>query len=297
MKRFRFLSVLLMVFSAISFVACDTEPVDPVLTENIGENQPGDAVFKVNFSDETHTAIQATAKFEEGMLSIAGVMGTNAEFVSITLDDYAVKTYNEAFIGYYPGSSTAGGYLNINPETGQNNGQVVITEVDTVNNTISGTFSFTGYYVDVEMNLPSIAFTNGVFENIPITGLPQNPGTNPVNQKLFKAKVNGTAKTFGTIMPISSAGTLSLTGTNVASQESISISVPESITAGTYDLEDFTDYYAAYLGGDSSFSSESGTLTITSNTGGWIKGTFEFSGHDFDDNPMTITEGEFSVQY
>lgn len=297
MKKIKNLSIFMMLFSVIAFVSCDTEPVDPVLNENNGEG-PGTggtpASFKVDFSGETHTAMQSTAKFDQGILSIAGVMGTNGEFVSISIDDYTVKTYNSAFIGYYPGSSTAAGYLNLNPETGQNIGKVIITKFDKVNNTISGTFNFTGWYADVEMNLPSIAFTNGVFENVPVTGIPQNTG----NEKFFKAKLNNAAKNFGTIMPMASAGKLVINATNVASQESISISVPENITAGTYNLEEFTDYYATYMSfAGTAFSSETGTLKITSNTGGWIKGTFSFNGSDMDENPMKITDGEFSVQY
>ncbi|MDV6170048.1 hypothetical protein R1T16_16540 [Flavobacterium sp. DG1-102-2] len=40
MKKITRLSVLFMLFSA-TFVSCDTEPVDPVLSENIGEENPG----------------------------------------------------------------------------------------------------------------------------------------------------------------------------------------------------------------------------------------------------------------
>lgn len=295
MKKIKTLFAFLTVFSAMTFVSCETEPVDPVLNENLGENPAGPSVFKVDFSGETHTAIQSSAKFEQGVLAIAGVMNASGEVVTLTIDDFAVKTYNEAFMGYIPETETAAGYLNINPETGQNNGKVVITKVDKVNNTISGTFSFTGWTIDAEMNLSSMVFTNGVFENVPITGLPQNPGA---NQEFFKAKVNGVEKTFGTIMPMNNGGKLVLSAMNVASQETMSINMPENITAGTYTLETFSDYFATYMSFDGeTASSDSGTLKITSNTGGWIKGTFSFTGTDMDDNPMTITNGEFSVEY
>lgn len=296
MKKIKILFAFFTLFSAVTFVSCESEPVDPVLNENLGENPVGPSVFKVDFSGETHTAIQSSAKFEQGVLAIVGVMSATGEAVTMTIDDFAVKTYNEAFMGYLPGTATADGYLNLNPETGQNNGKVVITKVDKVNNTISGTFSFTGWRIDLEMNLSSLVFTNGVFENVPITGLPQNPGTG--NQEFFKAKVNGVEKTFGTIMPMSTEGKLMLSAMNVASQETMSINMPENITAGTYSLEMFTDYFATYSSFEgASAASDAGTLKITSNTGGWIKGTFSFTGTNMDDNPMTITNGEFSVEY
>jgi len=298
MKKFMKLSALFLL-SAISFVSCDTEAVDPVLLETIGE-QPGTvglAVFKVDFSNATHTAVASTANYQEGVLNIGAVLNANGEALSISIDDTAVKTYTESFIGYFPGNSSAIGYLNIDPATGNNQGSVTITKFDAVNKTISGRFNFTGWYGDATMNLPSIAFTNGIFENIPVIGLPDNPGTNPVNEKFFKAKVNGTAKTFGTIMTFGEGNTWTISATNTASQESMSITIPETITPGTYPLEVFTKYFASYISltGDG-FSSDSGTLTITSHSNGWIKGTFSFSGEDIDGNLKTVTEGQFSLQ-
>lgn len=298
MKKIKGLSVLFVLLSALSFTSCDTEPVDPVLGENLGQepNTPGAALFKVDFSGDTHTAVTASAKFEQGALTLVGVMSSAGEFVSITLDDYNEKTYSDAFIGYYPGGSSVSGYLNLNPANGNNNGSVVITDLDLTNNTISGTFSFTGYYVDGTLNLPSIAFTNGTFENIPVTGLPQNPGTPGTNTEYFKAKVNGTAKTFNTVMAVEQMGIIQISGMNIASQENIQIIVPAGVTPGTYTLETFTDYHAAYLsmGGSGAFS-DSGTLKIISTSGGWIKGEFNFQGVDMDDVNISVTEGEFSI--
>lgn len=297
MKKFMKLPALFVLLLSIAFVSCDSEPVDPVLLDTIGQEPgaTGPSVLKVDFSGTTHTAIAASAQYQMGVLNIAGVLNANGEALTISLDDYAVKTYTDSFIGYFPGNSTEIGYLNINPATGDNQGSVTITSFDAVNKTISGRFNFTGWYGVEDLNLPSIAFTNGVFENIPVSGLPET--SNPGTTSFFKAKINGTAKTFGTIMVFGEGATWTISATNTASQESISLTLPETITPGTYPLALFTEYYANYLSftGDG-FASDSGTITITSHTGGWIKGTFSFTGEDFDDNVGNVTNGEFSVQ-
>lgn len=298
MKKFMKLPALFVFLLTTVFISCETEPVDSVLLENLGEEPgtAGPAVFKVDFSGSTHTAIAASAQYQMGVLNIAGVLNANGEVLSISLDDYAVKTYTDSFIGYFPGNSSEVGYLNIDPATGENHGNVTITSYDAVNKTISGRFNFTGWYGAEDLNLPSIAFTNGTFENVPVSGIPTttNPGT---NETFFRAKVNGTSKNFGTIMAFGEGATWTISATNTASQESISLTLPETITPGTYSLELFTQYYANYLSftGDG-FASDSGTITITSHTGGWIKGTFSFTGEDFDDNVGNVTNGEFSVQ-
>jgi hypothetical protein len=41
MKKIKSLSVLFVLFSALTLISCDTEPVDPVLTDNIDPENPG----------------------------------------------------------------------------------------------------------------------------------------------------------------------------------------------------------------------------------------------------------------
>lgn len=305
MKKFRFLSVVLVIFSALSLTSCDTEPVDPVLNQN-GENpgtgpgtepgtNPGSAVFKVDFGGATFVAESAQAKYEQGMLVIVGAK-SSAEVVSVGVSGTAEGTYNENTMNYLPGADAQTGYMNINPDTFAKNGTVTITEIDYENNTISGTFSFTAYSVNPATNPASIVFTNGSFENVPVTGLPE-PGTVP--EKYMRAKVDGQLVNFGTLLTMGEGDFWTLSGTDVASMKSMSITLNDAITPGTYTLEEFTDYYAVYMGGlgASSVPSETGTITILSHADGWIKGTFSFSGEDFDGNPHAVTDGEFNIQY
>ncbi|PZR19145.1 MAG: hypothetical protein DI539_14990 [Flavobacterium psychrophilum] len=304
MKKFRILSLVLLMFSALNLVSCDTEPVDPVLNNNNnnGENpnnpnnpnNPSGGVFKVDFEGETFVAQSATAKYENGLLVIVGAKAPS-EVVSVGVSGTAEGTYTETTCSYIPSANSQTGYMNINPATFANNGTVTITEIDYENNTVSGTFSFTAYSVNPAAVPASIVFANGSFENIPVTGLP-DPGTEP--EQYMKAKVDGQQVNFGTIMAAPNMGTLMLSGTNAASQEFLTLNLPEDITPGTYALETFSDYYATYLGfSGTSIPSDSGTITIISHTDGSIKGTFSFSGEDFDGNPHSITNGEFNIHY
>lgn len=303
MRKFRLLSVVLVMFTVLGFVSCDSEPVDPVLNpgenpggENPGGETPGAAVFKVDFQGVTFVAESVQAKYEQGVLMIVGAKST-AEVVSVGVSGTTEGTYNNNTMNYLPGGNAQTGYMNINPDTFAKNGTVTVTEIDYENNTVSGTFSFKAYSVNPATIPASITFTNGSFENVPVTGLP-DPGTNPVSEKYVKAKVDGQLVNFGAVMGVANSGTLMLTGTNIASQEFLTLNLPQTITPGTYTLETFTDYYATYMGfGGFDVSSETGTITIISHANGWIKGTFSFSGEDFDENQHAVTDGEFNIQY
>jgi hypothetical protein len=299
MKKFRILSALLVLFSAISFTSCDTEPVDPVLNDNNGDTGP--AVFTVDFSGETYTATSTIAVIDEGLIAISGLRGTSGEAVSIAVAGTTAGTYDNAIMSYSTGGTAEYDYVNFNPELEENpdnTGSVVITSINTANHTISGTFSFTAWYGDPDANLPTIAFTNGTFTNIPYTGGGSNP--NPEGDEYFKAKIDGTQTNFGTIMTLSSGGHMTLGGTNMSTFSSIQLLVSEDITPGTYDIMNnpFSGPTAIYSSnGTESFSSTDGTLTIISVSGGWIKGTFSFTATDMDgENPVEVTNGEFNIE-
>lgn len=300
MKKFRLLSVLLVMFSAF-MVSCDSEPVDPVLNENNNNNNgenPGTnpvsgGTFKVDFGGTTFVAESVTANYEAGMITIMG-MKNSGSGVSVSLDGVTEGTYTNNNMAYFPGNVQTA-YWNVNTQTFLKNGAIVITEVDNENNTVSGTFSFTGYSANPNMNPASMVFTNGIFENVPVTNLP-DPGT--VNEMYMKANVDGEFMNFGLMEGLANPGILVLSGDNIASNESLAVYLPENVAPGTYPLEIFTDYYATYADLTGlTINSESGTVTVISNANGWIKGTFSFSGEDFDGNEHSVTNGEFNIQY
>ncbi|PTB92543.1 hypothetical protein C9974_12290 [Marinobacter sp. B9-2] len=293
MKKLSFLSAFVVLFAAIGLTSCDSEPVDPVLLDN--QPQPtGPAVFKVDFSGETFTADETEAVIADGLIAIGGIQGN--EQVSIVIPGTTVGTYDgaEVLMAYHPTLDSEYQYWNVDEELNPT-GTVTITSIDTENHTISGTFSFTGYWSNMEENHPSIAFTNGSFQNIPYTGQP----VDPVDEEFMTATVDGADKDFSVILAVEAGGMLTFSGTIVSPSSSIQFMVPTTITPGTYSLsgDEIDDPVGLYhgAGGTFPYSSVSGSLVITSNDGEYIEGTFEFVAEDPEGDSVEITDGEFSV--
>lgn len=300
MKKFKIISAFFAVITALTFSSCQNEALDSDLL-NIETPPPasGPALFKVDFGGQTFTASTAVAQIQGNALNVSGIRGTNGEAVSITIPGgVTTGTYTQAAQMYVP--TAAGGmfYSNMSTTGGGLNGSVTITSINTVARTVSGTFNFTGHYADFTQNLPSVVFSNGVFENVPYTG--EVPGTNPNpdTTKYFRAKVNGTMIDFANVSGFNLMDTYRLAGTNITN--SMSISVPQTITVGTYPLgEDLTGVTAGYIPGsglDAYYSLDGGSIVITSVSNGWIKGTFAFTGENFDGEIINVTEGSFNVQ-
>lgn len=301
MKRIKFLSILFLALSAITLTSCgDTEPVDPVLTQpGDGETPAGPAVFKVDFSGQTYVATATTAVIGQGLITVHGAKGANGQAVSIVVEASTTGTYNGelALMDYNPGNSEYS-YSNLFV-TGPDAGSVTISSIDTVNKTISGTFSFKGEWTNTDANLPSVAFTNGAFENIPYTGNVATP------DELFKATVDGTVFSYtgGDLVVVTTEGTPNLITINAVNvNHKFNISFPETVTPGTYTFEvgpsvtaraGFTDAE------DVDYTITGGSLTITSNTGGWVEGSFSFTvlGEDGTTVLHTVSAGTFNVEW
>lgn len=305
MKKFKLISAYFAVIAALSFTGCQTEALDSDLLDDVVEEQPtGPAIFKVDFGGQTYVATAAAAQFAGGGITIAGVRGTTGENISIVLPGNTTGTYNTSIIQYLPSGTSTNTYMNLNPASGSlPNGQVVITNINTTARTISGTFNFTGYFTDESQNLPPVAFTAGTFQNVPYTGEAPGPGPGPEpnpgpTTKFFKAKVDGSQKNFANVNVFHLLDTYRIAGTNA--DNSMSISLPDNITVGTYELgEDLTGATAGYIpsfGADAYYSKPGGSITITSVSNGWISGTFSFTGEDFDGATVIVTEGSFNAQ-
>jgi hypothetical protein len=310
MKRFKFLPAFLILFTALSFIACETEPVDSQLINNPNptpENpEEGDAVFKVDFDGQTYTATSTTAVMGQGLITIGGFRGTQGESVALVVDGTQTGTYTEALMVYTPSNASEYGYTNVNPDLNENQdptGSVIITSIDTVNHTISGTFAFTGWWSDADADLPNKIFTNGVFENIPYTG---GPGTNPIpGEDAFIATVDGTFNNYASDLVVAVSGEgndeiLSLTGNHAT--HDIYFSIRTNTPAGTYNLTpEFMvlprmRYYDAAT--DTTYNVEEGQVIITSNNGTRMVGTFSGVVKDAEGVTIhTITAGGFDVDY
>jgi len=137
-------------------------------TEDVKFNTPAFQGLKDNvfWRSQNYTAYTTM----DGDLFIEGGLG--AEKVSLKLPSTAPQTY---ILGVNEVATAS--YSNIFPSetpqftTGTNlgNGQVVITNFDFENKTISGTFKFTAVNSEGDNEKPEIQFTEGVFYKVPYT--------------------------------------------------------------------------------------------------------------------------------
>ncbi|WPR72534.1 DUF6252 family protein [Flavobacterium sp. NG2] len=109
-------------------------------------------------------------------VNTAGVVTINAytrdEQVTLKTNGSAVKTYelgvNNAITATYVQTNTSGN-LSYATSTGKGDGQIIITEYDNINNTISGTFRFNAVNTVANSTAePVLNFQQGVFYKVPV---------------------------------------------------------------------------------------------------------------------------------
>ena len=292
MKQFKLFSLL---FLLITLSSCSSDD---------SSNENSDPSFTVEFDGQTFVADQISATILNDVINITGFRGANQESVTITVFGSSTGTYelgvtvgnlvnSAAYIE--PNNDGSGVWVALTDGTSQ--GQVVITEIDVENQTMSGTFNFIGTNGSTS---ETKEFTNGEFSNIAYVAELVNPGDDSFFAKIDGVDFNpdlvqGVATSLGGVDLISVIGTKN----NLAS---IGITLPGDVVAGTFDLgsfsppigqyNDFTDTSITYLG--------NGTVTIDlhDTESSRIMGTFEFIAEEFQGTQtVSITEGSFDVTY
>ena len=300
MKKNKLLALLLVVSGGIGLTSCETEPVDPVLNNNNGNNQE-QASFEVDFNGETFVASNAVAIMGNGTISLGGFNTSTGQEFGIVIDGTAVGSYSDdaLLMSYTPDAGSEYTYSNMNIIEGLSSGEVTITEIDTENHTISGTFSFTGWWGDEEANVPPIEFTNGVFENVPYTG------NNPIpTEEYFVATLDDEEIDHSNDLMVTTAdGGTGETITLHAQGEdhSISLYLSAGLTAGNYVFSDeiMADVSASFEDAEGiEYDITGGQLIITTNENGWMEATFEFVvKDDAGETIHTLTGGSFNVHW
>ncbi|PZR13473.1 MAG: hypothetical protein DI539_19390 [Flavobacterium psychrophilum] len=294
-----------MVISSI--VSCQKE----LSEENGGNPSEVNGTLKMKVDGVQWIADKiATASIENGTLTITG-LDNGGKSLHIELADNGAANYslNQQTVDYATVTDTK----EANPvayatDGGQNandaGGEVIVTNIDQTNKTISGTFSFKVYR---DADSKQLVITEGSFENLKYTGdEPSNPGGSVVTPT-FSVKIDGAGFTPANLNIQRSSSMIVITATQTAgaSAKVVMLTMPEAITAGTYDLQTSGSYIGSYAGGSATggsiFLSISGKLTITEHdkTNKVIKGTFFFEGKDqIGSAPNAqLTEGAFTVQY
>lgn len=305
MKRFKIIPVLLLIFASVSFTGCseDFEPIDPavVLPGPDDENpqpEPTPGTFKADFDGGTYTTSTTTA-YIAGNTIIINALRTQGDSFSIMLEGDSEGTYeaNDNLIGYQPANSEFA-FVGTHPtDANANTGTIIITEIDTANQTISGTFSFTGYWSDYTATVAPKQFTNGVFTDLPY--ITENPSEDTFFARVdgidFEETVIATAET-----TINNLDFLSVAAQNAA-QQSITVSVRPTLTVGEYLITgnptlDVVQVNYKPNASAMGTAAQSGFVTIVEKTPTRIKGTFGGT-VTIEGITYQITTGTFDVAY
>tara|TARA_B100001063_G_scaffold40403_1_gene34205 strand:+ start:1621 stop:3015 length:1395 start_codon:yes stop_codon:yes gene_type:complete len=326
MKILKYAQWIFMLSIVLLQTSCVNEPLEGDFPQDDGSITIDEGEFRANVGIGTFsTGLASGVLSDTNLLTITGTVLETGESIILTLENPGVGTFN---ITAGLGTQNSGVYIQTNPEnpfvsdgTFGVFGQLNITNFDTQNATVSGTFSFTGVRVvlDVDGNpvldsngqptFETEEITNGIFNKIPYTSEEQGGGGTPITDEFF-AKVDGVnfdAESITTSLnTIAGVSVVKIVAVNELG-EIIRIDIPEDTGVGTYAMESLSDgtklislFNPATVG--ENLTSNPGTINITKfNTfTGIIEATFEFTATDpleLDPTVAEITEGSFEVDY
>ena len=245
------------------------------------------------------------ATLAQGMLNITGISSDSQE-ISITLTDTTLGVHNLtpqtsslAVYGFIDSSYTTNFSTSAGADTTQSGGEVTLTAIDQVTQTVSGTFAFKVYRTS---DGTSKTVATGVFSHIPYTT--SLPGTAPTDT--VTASIDGTPFNSASIQ-VSSANELTIQGSTSNGNQSIFLIVPGNAPVGNHAFTTAAPAYTALYdfvgsnGGITAAPATAGTINILENNAGIsrMRGTFSFTTTDQTsaNGNHAITSGFFSVYY
>ncbi len=325
MKKMYFIKGVLLAFLAFQFFSCDNEPLTGEFIQN-EENEAEVGQFIAKVAGEDYVASSATATLTSTNEMVITGLKPGGEKIVLSIKDAAVGNFNLTTGGntenagsYFDGSANVLPYISAGTLGGS--GLLNITELNTTDQTVTGTFSFTGVRTKVDGDGNPILDGNGdpILEDIEITNGAFNAieyviddtgggggGNNPNNE--FFAKVDGIdfiADTISVTEPMIGNVHMIKIEAESSTNELIRIDVPRSLGVGTFDMvniSDGTKLIALYNAGNGTenLTSNPGSITITEFDLelGILTATFSFTGNDpLGQVPDTVevTEGSFTV--
>ncbi|MFY7664490.1 MULTISPECIES: DUF6252 family protein [Flavobacterium] len=187
--------LLLITFTLVALLGCETEPIDPAILDNLTQQS-----FQVNVDGELFTSSDATAVISNGQIAIFAGSDTSDATISINVASTQTGSFtNEVFATYAPTNDVAFVFTNIEqtPNGPQPNGVFKILSINQNTQMISGTFEFIAHSNDVDNpgdEFQPKSLTSGVF-NIPYT-----TGSNGPSSGTFSAKLDGSLFTASSII-------------------------------------------------------------------------------------------------
>ncbi len=267
-----------------------------------GDTTAGDFRAKIDGVQWEAAANMKNALVLNGLIIISGVSSDN-KIITINLAEQTTGTYflnqntpDAASYTEITNGATITYSTNQNGDTSLSGGSVTITEIDMVNQTISGTFSFNGY--DQNTSSKKVV-TEGVFTKLPFTKtLPPAKSTDT-----FNVQIGDTPWVAKSILTSINAGQILVQGLELDASKSVSLYMPQNVGTGTYPFNYFQSTYVGVYSPNIStilVSQGGGALTIIENdiTNRRIKGSFDFAAYNLTlTDSVQLSQGYFSVGY
>jgi uncharacterized protein DUF6252 len=289
---------IVSLIATLAFCACHKET-----SVEIPNALNGNFTASINGAGWMASDSTEAASILGGMINITGISADNKQ-LSITLNDTVTGVYNlsqtSTSVGAYADNDSSGAYAfttNQGTDTAQAGGSVTITEIDQVNKTITGVFSFKVYR---NMDKQQVQITQGGFYKLSyVTSLPPASSTDTM-----VALIDGMNWTAQSITAEAVSTQLAISGSALSGTQAVSLIMPLNIAPGSYTLNYTGGVYIGLYNPIStvSLASTSGTLVILGNnsTTQRINGNFQFQATDplgLGNPSHNLTNGYFSVQY
>ena len=279
----------------IAFVMLGCSKDDDGNNDGNNNNNPPASGLTAKIDGAAWTSSLNIVTIKDGMTSIVGstAKGTTLTINIVSdstgtyqLDDSSVHT---AMLVDGSGTYTSAG-------DSLAGGEVVISDIDTTDSTITGTFYFDLY--DFSGGKKSV--TEGTFTNLKFTS-GNNGGGGNNGDGTMQMDVDGTTWTPGTVTSASALGLITLAGVDDGTNHKILFLLPDTISTGTYEWADLGIMALTYVTEDDiPLYPDSGSLHITTHntTTNLFEGTFDFEATDMGNSTsVSVTNGAFSVNY
>ena len=167
----KFLKILIVFLSVMSFVSCSSD--DDGDTGGAINAENGQLVARVSGDSFTSSEVATTAQLQNGNLAITGV-NSDGDTISININDFESQgtfdlsgSSNEGLAIYLPnGDNTF--YNSINAG---GSGSITVSNVNTEAGQISGSFNFIATRTESNGSNDAVEISDGSFLNIAVTGL------------------------------------------------------------------------------------------------------------------------------
>lgn len=148
--------LLILIVSSCTDDVKFNNPAFQTLKNNVFWRAAG---YKANTITNGNMTIEGNLGYEKVILKIPSAVVKQTYVLGV--DEVSTASYSDTFPGQLADFSTG---------TNKGNGQIVITDYDAENKTISGTFKFTALNKDAtDTENPKVTFTEGVFYKIPVS--------------------------------------------------------------------------------------------------------------------------------